>query len=127
MSGIYFSRLSDSWKEEVVNVETHQVYKNIKWQNYQRTKEEVESIQVRHYNSKNGYSLDHPYHFTRNGAIDSQTSVFGSSCSSSSSSAQNQKEIRDMVWPTDIFGNKPICCQPQTSITRNGSPLLQQS
>ena len=104
-TGKYFGFLDVYWKTEAVPVASHHTYQNIQWSNYQRTKEEACKIQVRCWINKE-INSNTPYEDTRAGAMDKKFDIVSSDRSRTSQSNQNEREIRNSVWPVDIFGNK---------------------
>jgi hypothetical protein len=104
-NGKYFSHLVHYWEEHPVNVATDTGYMDVKWENYQRTIVEAERIKVRKCNKEGDFSDDFPYKVTRNGALNPETVTVSSRIARNSSQSQKDKIIRDLVWPTDIFGN----------------------
>jgi hypothetical protein len=79
----------------------------VQWGDYQQTDKEADGIKVRRC-FKDALLFDQPYQLTRQGALNSQTEIVDSNTSRSSAASQSKDNIRNKVWPTDIFGNKGV-------------------
>jgi hypothetical protein len=103
--GRYFGLLNSYWKSEAVNVAQNAVYQQIKHCNYVRTEQEANEIQVRSYSGNKNYGGQNIYQQTREGAQDPQRHIVASKSARTSHQSQRDRDIRNTVWPTDIFGN----------------------
>ncbi|KAG7363915.1 hypothetical protein IV203_037117 [Nitzschia inconspicua] len=105
--GRYFAPLFDYWKVTAKNIESNRYLRGIQWTNVWRTAEEADSINVRRYTVQGILYRTQPYMDTRTGAKKRKNSIAASDTSRTSQHSQNDKTLRNMVWPTDIFGNTP--------------------
>ena len=106
LAGQYFASMADYWKKDAVHVEGNAVWSDVQFEQFRRTSNSADSISARGNVSAEGVSVTTPYKDTRLGAEDTKKSAASSGTTRTSALSQKQKEIRDKVWPTDVFGNK---------------------
>ncbi|KAG7337137.1 PLC-like phosphodiesterase, TIM beta/alpha-barrel-containing protein domain containing protein [Nitzschia inconspicua] len=105
--GRYFAPLFDYWKAKEKNIKSNRDLSGIKWTNVWRTAEGADSIQVRKCSDGVKLEKSEPYKDTRKGAEKTNNPIAASDTSRTSHHSQKSESIRNMVWPTDIFGNRP--------------------
>ncbi|KAG7337123.1 hypothetical protein IV203_006386 [Nitzschia inconspicua] len=118
--GRYFAPLFDYWKVSAKNIVSNWYLRGIQWTNVWRTAEEADFIDVRRYNIQGILSLTRPYKDTRIGAKETNNPIAASDTSRTSQHSQNDKTLRNMVWPTDIFGNTPNTFQQISHLLPEG-------